>query len=45
LIQPVVLGLQQPDGTWLSDFGRPYATAMSTIVLQIPNNMLPLLQR
>ncbi|MFO0913176.1 MAG: prenyltransferase/squalene oxidase repeat-containing protein [Pirellulales bacterium] len=45
LLQPTILRLQQPDGGWQSEFGRAYATAMSLIVLQIPNNLLPILQR
>jgi Prenyltransferase and squalene oxidase repeat len=39
-------GLRQPDGSW-SDrtFCPHYCTAMALIILQIPNNYLPILQR
>ena len=37
---------QRPDGSWSAQqFGNEYATAMSLIVLQIPNRYLPILQR
>jgi hypothetical protein len=37
---------QRPDGSWHSaQFGSEYATAMSLIILQIPNRYLPILQR
>ena len=36
---------QQQDGSWVSGFGPEYATAMSTIILQMPENQLPIFQR
>ena len=37
---------QQDDGSWPQiEAGQSYATAMSLIVLQIPNRLLPVLQR
>ncbi|MDB5310330.1 MAG: hypothetical protein JWO38_4532 [Gemmataceae bacterium] len=32
-------------GTWTDDYGQAYATAMSLIILQLPNNYLPILQK
>ncbi|MEX0655795.1 MAG: prenyltransferase/squalene oxidase repeat-containing protein [Phycisphaeraceae bacterium] len=36
---------QNADGRWASNHGDAYATAMSLIVLQIPNRLLPIFQR
>jgi Prenyltransferase and squalene oxidase repeat len=36
---------QQPDGSWNDNPGQSYATAMALIILQIPNRLLPILQR
>jgi hypothetical protein len=37
---------RQAGGTWTDDTnGSPYATAMSLIILQLPNNYLPILQK
>jgi len=41
----VLLTNQQPDGSWASSHGRDYGTAMSLIVLQIPNRLLPIFQK
>lgn len=39
-------GRQRPDGQWTDPYFCPeYATAMACIVLQIPNNYLPILQK
>ena len=35
---------QKPNGSWSSSISTDYATAMALIVLQIPNNTLPVLQ-
>ncbi len=36
---------QQEDGSWSDSICPEYGTAMSCIILQIPNNCLPILQR
>lgn len=36
---------QQTDGSWTSSHGEAYGTAMSLIVLQMPNRLLPIFQR
>ena len=37
--------VDRDDGAWVSTNGNQYATAMACIVLQVPNNYLPILQR
>lgn len=45
-VRDELLSLRQGDGTWSDGrFDRHYCTAMALIVLQIPNNYLPILQR
>ncbi len=45
-IRNELLNTQRPDGAWTAgQFGNEYATAMSLIILQIPNRYLPILQR
>jgi hypothetical protein len=45
-IRTELLNTQRPDGSWNTpNFGAEYATAMSLIILQIPNRYLPILQR
>ena len=36
---------QQQDDRWLSDYGPEYATAMACIILQLPNDCLPIFQK
>ncbi len=36
---------QQADGSWNGDNGNVYATAMALIMLQVPNRLLPVLQK
>ncbi len=36
---------QLPDGSWNSGHGQPYGTAMSLLILQIPNRLLPIFQK
>jgi len=36
---------QDPNGSWQSSFGEPYATAMACLVLQLPYQYLPIFQR
>lgn len=44
---PAITALQNDDGTWTQpeSYGAAYGTAMALIVLQIPNNYLPIFQR
>jgi len=36
---------QGADGSWISDYGPEYATAMCLMILQMPENQLPIFQR
>ncbi len=36
---------QEADGHWSSNHGDDYGTAMSLLVLQVPNRLLPIFQR
>jgi hypothetical protein len=36
---------QKDEGTWVSPISIDYATAMASIILQMPNNYLPIFQR
>ncbi len=42
-----IADLQNEDGSWTQpeSYGPPYASAMALIILQIPNNYLPIFQR
>ena len=44
-IRTEIIVYQQPDGSWTDDVGPVYATAMACIILQIPNDYLPIFQR
>ncbi|MBN1417701.1 MAG: terpene cyclase/mutase family protein [Planctomycetes bacterium] len=44
-IRAELLDLQEGDGSWVDLVGRNYATAMATIILQIPYRYLPILER
>lgn len=45
-IRDSLLRSQQPEGSWTdSNIGPAYATAMACIVLQVPNDVLPIFQR
>ncbi len=44
-IRDELVARQQEDGAWVSGFGPEYGTAMSAIVLQMPENQLPIFQR
>lgn len=45
-IRDDLLAHQQPDGRWDdSNIGSVYSTSMSCIILQIPNDLLPIFQR
>ena len=41
-IKEDLLVLQEPDGSWTELVGSNYATAMATIILQMPNQYLPI---
>jgi len=45
VIRQELLTLQRADGSWLDSICPEYGTAMACIVLQVPNNYLPILQR
>jgi squalene cyclase len=44
-VRELLLKSQQEDGSWLDLICPEYGTAMATIVLQMPNNYLPIFQR
>ena len=44
-IREVLLRKQGKNGSWTSSYGAEYATAMATIILQMPNDMLPIFAR
>lgn len=44
-IRDTLVRLQRPDGRWEDSVGPDYATAMSCIILQVPNNVIPIFQR
>jgi hypothetical protein len=44
-IRDVLLARQQPDGSWADSIGPEYGTAMACLVLQMPDNSVPIFQR
>lgn len=44
-IRNVLVKQQQEDGSWMDPIGPEYSTAMACIILQMPNNCLPIFQR
>ena len=44
-IRDSLVAQQRNDGSWLDAVGPEYATAMACIILQMPNNMVPIFQR
>lgn len=44
-IREELLSRQQPDGNWIDQICPHYGTAMACIILQVPNNYLPILQK
>lgn len=44
-IRDDLLARQRPDGSWTDPICTHCATAMALVVLQIPNNVLPIIQR
>ena len=45
LVTREILSIQQPDGHWEDDVGPTYATAMATLILQIPSEYLPIFHK
>jgi hypothetical protein len=43
-IRDELLAHQNPDGSWIDQICGHYGTAMACIILQVPNNYLPILQ-
>jgi hypothetical protein len=44
-VRKELLDRQTADGSWLDQICSHYATAMACIILQVPNNYLPILQK
>lgn len=44
-IRDQLISTQVADGSWTSNHGEPYGTAMSLLILQVPNRLLPIFQR
>lgn len=44
-IREELIATQEESGAWDDNYGRPYATAMSLIVLQMPKRYLPIFQK
>jgi len=44
-IREELITRQRADGSWMSAYGAEYATAMCLMVLQMPENQLPIFQR
>ncbi len=44
-IRDELLGKQSDQGYWSDTIGNEYGTAMALIILQVPNNFLPIFQR
>jgi hypothetical protein len=44
-IREELIGAQHADGSWFDGICPHYATAMACIILQVPNNYLPFLQK
>lgn len=44
-IRDELINRQGPDGSWMDQICSHYATAMACIILQVPNNYLPILQK
>ncbi|MGD0898098.1 MAG: prenyltransferase/squalene oxidase repeat-containing protein [Thermoguttaceae bacterium] len=44
-VRDELVARQRADGSWMSAYGAEYATAMCLMVLQMPENQLPIFQR
>ena len=44
-IRDILIAHQREDGSWMDNICSEYATSMACIILQMPNNYLPIFQR
>ena len=44
-IREALVATQLPSGEWADPVGPVYATAMATMILQLPHQLLPIFQR
>ena len=44
-VRDAIVSRQSPDGSWSDPVGAEYGAAMACIILQMPNNFLPIFQR
>jgi hypothetical protein len=44
-VRDELIRVQMSEGYWVDQICQHYATAMACIILQIPNNCLPILQK
>jgi hypothetical protein len=44
-IRDELLSRQREDGSWMDSIGQEYGTSMACVILQMPNNYLPIFQR
>jgi hypothetical protein len=44
-VRDALLKRQSDDGSWIDSIGVEYGTSMACIILQVPNNYLPIFQR
>jgi hypothetical protein len=44
-IREMLLKRQQPNGSWSSPYSEEFGTAMACIILQMPNDRLPIFAR
>jgi prenyltransferase beta subunit len=44
-VRDSLIARQQPDGSWVDPVSAEYGTAMATIILQMPDNSVPIFQR
>lgn len=44
-IRDTLIDQQRPDGSWMDSIGQEYGTSMALIILQLPNNCIPIFQR
>ena len=44
-VRDELIARQRADGSWMDSICPEYGTAMATIILQMPNNYLPIFQR
>jgi len=44
-VRDMIVKAQNADGSWRANHGNSYGTAMSLLVIQVPNRLLPIFQR